>query len=133
MWGSNMAGLRRAPKEPQKGKPKVKPLPPLHQRILGKSGLELDTIHDLRIELESALEHDLVEYDDYLVYHETLDIREAKAKAAILKASGRYVKPDKTVEIRVRPVSHKPMARWKVKLLCVAAFLIFIKFFGFKA
>lgn len=128
-----MAGLRRAPQPRGPVKPKIKVLPPLHQRILGKGAVEVDTIDDLRIELERALSLDLIEYDCYLDCHEALDIREAKAKTAILKATGRYVKPDKTVDIKVRPVVTKPMARWKVKLLCVACFLIFIKFFGFKA
>lgn len=125
-----MAGIRRAPQP--KGKPKVKPLPPLHQRILGRGAVEVDTIDDLRIELEQALSLDLMEYDTYLDCHEALDVREQKAKAAILKATGRYVKPEKVVEIKVRPVVHKPMARWKVKLLYVACFIILLKFFGFK-
>lgn len=128
-----MAGIRRAPQPRTPLKPKVKVLPPLHQRILGKGAVEVDTIDDLRIELERALSLDLIEYDTYLDCHEALDIREAKAKHAILKATGRYVKPDKRVDIKVRPIPHKPMARWKVKLLWVACFVILIKFFGFKA
>lgn len=129
-----MAGLRRAPQpKASLAKPKVKVRPPLHQRILGKGAVEVDTIDDLRIELERALSLDLIEYDTYLDCHEALDIREAKAKTAILKATGRYVKPEKVIEIKVRPVVSKPWPRWKVKLLWVACFLILIKFFSFKA
>lgn len=128
-----MAGLRRAPKPTGPVKPKVIVRPPLHQRILGKGAVEVDTIDDLRIELERALTLDLIEYDVYLDCHEALDIREAKAKTAILKATGRYVRPEKVVVIKVKPIPYKPWPRWKVKLLWVACFVVFIKLFGFKA
>uniref|UniRef100_A0AAU6VXX6 Uncharacterized protein n=2 Tax=unclassified bacterial viruses TaxID=12333 RepID=A0AAU6VXX6_9VIRU len=128
-----MAGLRRAEKPKAPPRPKVKVKPPLHQRILGHGAVEVDTIEGLRIELERALSFDLIEYDTYLDCHEALDIREAKAKTALLKATGRYVKPEKTVTINVTRYTSKPMPRWKVKLICVVAAVIVFKFLGFKA
>jgi hypothetical protein len=104
--------------------------PPLHQRILGKGAVEVDTIDDLRIELERALSLDMIEYDTYLDCHEALDIREARAKTAMLKATGRYVKPDKTVEIKARTVQAKPWPKWKVKLVYVVVAIILFKFLG---
>lgn len=110
----------------------IKPPVPLHRRILGRGAVELDKIDDLRLELEKALTLDQIEYDTYLDCHEALDLREAKAKDDLAKATGRYVKPNKKVDINVR-VSHKqqappkPMRPWQVKLLCVIVFLIFWK------
>lgn len=127
-----MAGIRRAPQPKAQPKPKVKVKPPLHQRILGKGAVEVDTIDDLRIELERALSLDMIEYDTYLDCHEALDIREARAKTAMLKATGRYVKPDKTVEIKARTVQAKPWPKWKVKLIYVVAAIILFKFLGIK-
>lgn len=126
-----MAGLRRPPQA--KAKPIVKPKPPLHQRILGKGAVEVDTIDDLRLELERALSLDLIEYDTYLDCREALDIRKAKADTALLKAIGRYTKPDKTVHVSARRVTPKPMARWKVKLVYVVSAIIVFKILGFKA
>jgi hypothetical protein len=131
-----MAGLRRAPRLPNKAKPKVKPVTPLHRRILGRGAAELDTIDDLRLELEKAHNLDLVEYDVYLDCHEALDIREAKAKQDIEKATGRFVKPEKTVHIRVRPVAvkpPKPLKQWQIKLMIVVAVLFLLKISTFKA
>ncbi|QXV71823.1 hypothetical protein psageK4_169 [Pseudomonas phage psageK4] len=125
-----MAGIRRAPKAPPKPKRVVKA--PLHQRILGRAAVEVDTIDDLRLELDKALELDLIEYDTFLDCHEALDLRESKAKEAILKATGRYVKPDKKVDIqarRVRQSRPKALSLWQKKLIFVVCFLIFIKVF----
>lgn len=127
-----MARLRRAPRPVVRVKV-VKPVAPLHRRILGRGASELDTIDDLRLELETALRYDTIEYDTYLDCHEALDIREAKAKEAIAKATGRYVKPDKKVDIKVeRRPPPKPLKRWQVKLMCVAIFLIIWKIASFK-
>lgn len=129
-----MAAIRRAPRPPTpKAKP-VKVLAPLHQRILGRGAVEIDSVDDLRLELEKALTLDLIEYDTYLDCHEALDIREAKAKTAILKATGRYVKPDKVVDIKVRRVvvRHKPWKPWQFKLMVVFCLLFFIKIMSIK-
>lgn len=108
----------------------IKPVAPLHRRILGRGATELDTIDDLRLELEKAHKLDLIEYDTYLDCHEALDIREAKAKEALAKATGRYIKPVKTTNINLvqrRHLKHSGLKRWQVKLLCVLAFLILWK------
>jgi hypothetical protein len=125
-----VAGIRRPPKPPVVRVRVVKPVIPLHRRILGRGAVELDAIDDLRLELEKALTLDQIEADVYLDCHEALDIREAKAKEAISKATGRYVKPDKTVTIKLRRRPDKPpkeLKKWQVKLLCVVVFLIFWK------
>ncbi|UAV89760.1 hypothetical protein QGX13_gp063 [Pseudomonas phage M5.1] len=129
-----MARLRRAPKPAVRVKV-IKPPVPLHRRILGRGATELDTIADLRLELERAYGLDQMEYDTYLDCHEALDIREAKAKEALDKATGRYVKPDKVTKINLRTRSHKPIGRykrWHIKALCVIGFLIIWKILSFK-
>ena len=126
-----MAAIRRAPKPPQV-KPKAKVKAPLHQRILGRGAVEIDSVDDLRLELERALTLDLIEYDTYLDCHEALDIREAKAKTAIAKATGRYVKPEKVVDIKARHVIRKPWKPWQVKILIVLGVLFFIKIMSIK-
>lgn len=127
-----MAAIRRAPKPPPKPRTPVKA--PLHQRILGKAAVEVDTLADLRLELEKAYELDLIEYDSYLDCQEALDIRESKAKEAILKATGRYVKPEKRVDIKVRRVRHYRPKHYtlKVKIFWLICFLIFLKIVSFK-
>lgn len=101
-----MAGIRRAPAPQAKAKPK--PAIPLHQQILGKGAVEFDTVEDLRHKLELWYASDAIEYDDYLKCHDALDIREARAKEALDKATGRYVKPDKKVDIKVKEVRQSP-------------------------
>lgn len=129
-----MAAIRRAPKPPPR-KP-VKIVKPIHQRILGRGAVEVDTLADLESELERALELDLIEWDNYLDCREALDIRKAKARTAIDKATGRYVKPDRVVNIRARPVGKGPPRRhktkWHVKLLIVFCILLVWKVFSFK-
>lgn len=113
----------------------IKPPVPLHRRILGRGAAELDTITDLRSELEKAYNLDQMEYDTYLDCHEALDIREEKAKEALDKATGRYVKPDKTTTINLkRRMYKKPQRykRWHIKLLLVICFLIVWKLLSFK-
>lgn len=107
----------------------VKPPVPLHRRILGRGAFELDAVDDMRLELEKAYDLDLIEYDTYLDCHEALDIREAKAKIALDKATGRYVKPDRVIPVKVVHKQSRPtkLKRWQVKLLCVLAFLILWK------
>jgi hypothetical protein len=116
-----------------KPKPK-KVVAPLHQRILGRGAVEIDNVDDYRLELERALSLDLIEYDTYLDCHEALDIREAKARTDLLKATGRYVKPDKATTIKVSRVQRKkPWTPWKQKLLIAVVVLFLIKIFSFKA
>lgn len=103
-----MAGIRRAPKAPP-AKPKAKPAIPLHQQILGKGAVEFDTVEDLRHKLELWYASDAIEYDDYLRCHDALDIRESKAKEALDKATGRYVKPNKKVDIEIEKVRQSPL------------------------
>lgn len=121
-----MARIRRAPKPAVRVKV-IKPPVPLHRRILGRGATELDTIADLRSELEKAHDLDQMEYDTYLDCHEALDIREAKAKEALDKATGRYVKPSRTTTLHAKRAPPKKWKRWQLKLLCVIAFLIFWK------
>jgi hypothetical protein len=122
-----MAGIRRPPKAPSK--PKAKARPPIHQRILGRAAVEVDTLADLELELEKALELDLIEYDTYLDCKEALQIRQAKAKEGLDKATGRYVKPDKKVDIHERSVRRCPLTLNQKKVIFVVLFLIFLKFF----
>ncbi|WYN04980.1 hypothetical protein ISREJYDI_CDS0015 [Pseudomonas phage UNO-G1W1] len=122
-----MAGIRRPPKAPSK--PKAKARPPIHQRILGRAAVEVDTLADLELELEKALELDLIEYDTYLDCKEALQIRQAKAKEGLDKATGRYVKPDKKVDIHARSVRRCPLTLNQKKVIFVVLFLIFLKFF----
>lgn len=113
----------------------VKPPVPLHRRILGRGATELDTIADLRLELEKAHDLDQMEYDTYLDCCEALDIREAKAKTALDKATGRYAKPDRATTINLKRRPQKPIGgykRWHVKALCVIGFLIIWKILSFK-
>lgn len=129
-----MARIRRAPRIVRKLK-SVKQKAPLHQRILGKGAVEIDNIDDYRIELEKAYDLHLIEYDVYLDCHEALDIREEKAKIAIQKACGRYVKPQKVIDIPVRVVrrSHsKPWAPWQIKLMIGIVVFFLYKMFSFK-
>ena len=122
-----MPGVRRPPKAPSKPKPKVKA--PIHQRILGRSQVEIDTLDDLESELEKAYDLDLVEYDVYLDCWEALQVRREKANIGLAKATGKYVKP--TVDIKVRAVrqSHPNLTLFQKKLVFVVCFLIFIKIF----
>lgn len=122
-----MAGIRRSPNAPSK--PKAKARPPIHQRILGRAAVEVDTLADLELELEKALELDLIEYDTYLDCKEALQIRQAKAKEGLDKATGRYVKPDKKVDIHARSVRVSPLTLNQKKVIFVVLFLIFLKFF----
>lgn len=125
-----MAAIRRAPRVPPK--PKLKALAPLHRRILGVGATELDTICDLRHELEKAHTLDLMEYDTYLNCCEALDVREAKAKVAIEKAVGRYTKPDKRVYIHTRPVARaRPngLSMFHKKVLFIVIAIIVLKMF----
>ena len=122
-----MAGIRRPPKAPSK--PKAKARPPLHQRILGRAQTEIDTLDDLELELEKAYALDLMEYDTYLNCWEALSVRRAKAKEALDKATGRYVKPDKKVDIHARSVRRCPLTLNQKKVIFVVLFLIFLKFF----
>lgn len=129
-----MARLRRAPR-PEVRVKVVKPPVPLHRRILGRGATEIDLIYDLRRDLEKAYELDQMEYDTYLDCHEALNVREAKAKEALDKATGRYVKPDKTTTINLkRRMSRKPHGykRWHIKLFFVLGFLIIWKILSFK-
>lgn len=130
-----MARLRRAPR-PEVRVKVVKPPIPLHRRILGRGATEIDLICDLRADLEKAYELDQMEYDTYLDCHEALNVREAKAKEALDKATGRYVKPDKATTINLkRRMSRKPThgyKRWHIKLFCVLGFLIIWKILSFK-
>ncbi len=126
-----MAGIRRAPKP--EAKPKVKPVVPLHRRILGRGAVEIDTIDDLRIELEKAYELDQMEYDTYLDCHEALDLREAKAKVALDKATGRYIKPSKSIDVPVKVVQRKPLKPWQIKCIMVIVVLLFFKISSLKA
>lgn len=129
-----MARLRRAPRPEIKVKV-IKPPVPLHRRILGRGATELDLIYDLRRDLEKAYELDQLEYDTYLDCHEALNVREAKAKESLDKATGRYVKPDKATTINLKrrmskgPTKYK---RWHIKLFCVLGFLIIWKILSFK-
>lgn len=126
-----MARLRRAPR--QKPPQKVKACMPLHQRILGKGQVELDTVEDLRYKLEQYKDNDAIEYDTYLQCHEALDIREAKAKESLAKATGRYSKPETVIDVKRQSHKHvKGLKRWQVKVLCVFVFLIVWKFISFK-
>jgi hypothetical protein len=106
---------------------------PLHRRILGRGATEVDLIYDLRAELEKAYELDQMEYDTYLDCHEALDVREAKAKEALDKATGRYCKPPKVINVK-RKMQYKPRRykRWHIKLFCVLVFLIVWKIISFK-
>ncbi|QNN99936.1 hypothetical protein phiPsa267_167 [Pseudomonas phage phiPsa267] len=125
-----MAGLRRPPKAPSK--PKAKARPPIHQRILGRSQVEIDNLDDLELELEKAYSLDLLEYDTYLDCWEALNLRREKANIGLAKATGKYVKPDKKVDIqarRVRQSRPKALSLWQKKLIFVVCFLIFIKVF----
>ncbi|AHJ87421.1 hypothetical protein phiPsa374_160 [Pseudomonas phage phiPsa374] len=125
-----MAGLRRPPKAPSK--PKAKARPPIHQRILGRSQVEIDNLDDLELELEKAYNLDLLEYDTYLDCWEALNLRREKANIGLAKATGKYVKPDKKVDIQVRRVRQsrpKALSLWQKKLIFVVCFLIFIKVF----
>lgn len=125
-----MAGLRRPPKAPSK--PKAKARPPIHQRILGRSQVEIDNLDDLELELEKAYSLDLLEYDTYLDCWEALNLRREKANIGLAKATGKYVKPDKKVDIqarRVRQSRPKQLSLWQKKLIFVVCFLIFIKVF----
>lgn len=125
-----MAALRRAPAAPSK--PKAKARPPIHQRILGRSQVEIDTLDDLELELERAYGLDLMEYDTYLDCCEALQIRRAKAKEGLDKATGRYVKPEKGVDIKARAVRQsrpKELALWQKKLIFLVCLVIFLKFF----
>jgi|SRR5437870_511015 len=124
-----MAALRRAPKTPNK--PKLKAIVPLHRRILGVGATELDTIDDLRLELERAHGLDLMEFDTYLDCCEALDIREAKARIAIQKAVGSYVKPDKKVYIKTKTVVRRShgLSMFQKKILVVVIALIVFKMF----
>lgn len=105
---------------------------PLHHRILGRGAAELDTIDDLRLELEHAFKIDTIEYDDYLKCHDALDLREAKARTALEKATGVWIKPRKEqASIRGKPPSEpikwKP---WQVKLFLVFLVLLYLKIFS---
>lgn len=126
-----MAAIRRAPRAPSKPRSKIKA--PLHQRILGRGAVELDAVQDQRIELEQAYSLDLIEYDDYLLCHDALNLREEKAKETLLKATGKFVKPEKRVDIKARKVRRSQTKDWKVKLILVLCFLIYIKFFHLNA
>lgn len=132
--GAKMARLRRAPRPVVKVKV-VKPPVPLHRRILGRGAAELDEIADLEIELEKALELDTVEWDTYLDCKEALDIRKVKAKEALDKATGRYVKPDKTTTINLKRRMYKRQPRfkrWHIKAMCIVCFLIIWKILSFR-
>lgn len=126
-----MAGIRRAPKTKPTIKTKI--VIPLHRRILGRGAAEIDAIDDLRAELEKAYDLDQMEYDTYLDCCEALDIREAKAKTAIAKAAGRYVKPEKVIDIPVTVVRRsKPWRPWQIKIMIVVFVLFLIKLASFK-
>lgn len=126
-----MAGIRRSP-NPTPARPKPKAVVPLHRRILGRGATEVDTIDDLRVELERAYELDQIEYDTYLDCHEALDVREAKARLELDKATGRYVKPSKVVDVKVRREVVKPWKPWQTKLFMVFCVLIFMKFLAMR-
>lgn len=130
-----MSGIRRAPKPV--AKPKPKRFVPIHQQILGKPQVELDNVEDLRYRLEVV--HDLEEMDDdtYMACHEALDVREANARAALLKATGKANKPAKVVEVPVKVTRKRkpsePMPAWQVKLIIVFFILFFLKISAMKA
>jgi hypothetical protein len=121
-----MAAIRRPPKAPPRPKRKVKA--PLHQRILGRAQVELDTLEDLYRELEEAHNLDLIEYDTYLDCCEALDQRKAKATLELDKVTGRYVKPDKK-GIKETGKPKKRLSKFQEKLILVCAFLILLKIF----
>lgn len=129
-----MARLRRAPRPVVKVKV-VKPPVPLHRRILGRGATELDEIADLRIELEKVYGLDQIEGDTYIDCLEALDVREEKAKVALDKATGRYVKPQRSTTINLkRRMHHRPnrFKRWHIKAMCVLAFIVIWKILSFK-
>lgn len=126
-----MPRLRRPPR-PEVRVKVVKPPVPLHRRILGRGATEIDTIDDLRVELEKAYSLDLIEYDTYLDCHEALDVRLSKAKADLDKATGRYVNPEKFTSINLKRRPQRKYQGWQVKFFCVVCFLIIWKFMSFK-
>lgn len=128
-----MAAIRRPEKAPVKPKPKPVRYVPLHQQILGKNQIELDSVEDLRERLEVIYGRDEIEFDVYQACHDALDLREAKAKEGLLKATGRFVKPVKVVEIPVKRVEHKPWKTWQVKLFIVFCLFVFYKIMTFSA
>ena len=108
---------------------KKRAVKPLHQRILGRSQVELDDLEDLTAELEKAYTLDLIEYDQYLVCHDALTVRRERALVGVAKAAGYYVKPQAVKpQTKARPVQAHSSA--KVKFLCVVVFLVL--FFLFK-
>lgn len=127
-----MSGIRRAPRPA--AKPKPKRFMPIHQQILGKPQVELDNVEDLRYRLEVV--HDLDEMDDdtYMACHEALDVREANAKAALLKATGKHIKPvaDEPIDPWygprvIRLEGKRGLKPWQCRVLIVIAILIFLK------
>jgi len=106
---------------------------PLHQRILGKSQVELDLIVDLTDELEKAYSLDLIEYDDYLRCHDALTVRREKAKRALDKAIGiihaRPTTPTTTEHRRSKHYQRQAWQPWQVKLLFIVLVLISFKIF----
>lgn len=128
--GVLMAAIRRPPKAPSR--PKAKAKAPLHQRILGRSQVELDTLDDLESELQQAYDLDLMEYDVYLDCQEALTLRRQKAREGLDKQTGRYVKPDKKVDIKTKNVRQSyihGLTIFQRKLICVVCFIIFVKVF----
>lgn len=103
---------------------------PLHQRILGKSQVELDLIVDLTEELEKSYSLDLIEYDDYLRCHDALAIRREKAKRALDKATGINLAVPATVEYRRSKGSQSQAWKpWQVKLMLIIIGIILFKLF----
>jgi hypothetical protein len=121
--------MRRAPRP--KPKPKAPTKAPIHQRIIGKWQIELDLLDDLETELEQSFKLDLIEYDDYLLCWQALEVRRQKANEGKLKAIGAYVKPDKKLDKQKENVRRCPKRPpdWVIKLgLFILAF-IFYKIF----
>ena len=118
-----MAGIRRAPKA--KGKP-VKRKAPIHQRILGRSQVEIDLLDDLDSELEKAYELDQIEYDDYLDCKQALELRREKANIGRLKAIGAYVKPETKIDVPVKVVRQSKIHLDKVWVKIVVVVLMFL-------
>lgn len=100
---------------------------PLHQRILGKSQVEIDLIDDLTDELEKAYSLDLIEYDQYLDCHAVLDMRRDKASKALARALGRaQVGAPPTVEYRQRRAPVRQGVPLSIKIgMMLCALLLF--------
>jgi len=103
---------------------------PLHQRILGKSQVEIDLVQDLTDELENAYTLDLIEHDDYLKCMQALESRRERAEKALNKA---LQSPSVVLYARVAPKGENAIAsaldRYGMRLLMVLAVIMFFKSF----